>query len=106
MLIILYHLGLGLIFAAGFARWDMAEGILSLQGGALPAAGAAALLFYLGMINTVVLLFNMIPAFPLDGGRVLRGIVFAWLLFVGGILMALRGNLLGGVWLFFLGTFL
>jgi CBS domain-containing protein len=34
------------------------------------------------------------------------GIAFAWLLFVGGFLTAFRGNLLGGVWLFFLGTFL
>ena len=34
------------------------------------------------------------------------GVAFAWLLFVGGFLTAFRGNLLGGVWLFFLGTFL
>jgi Zn-dependent protease len=78
------------------------------------------------MINTGGLIFNHVLAFPLDGGRVLRGVVwsatgdylkstrlaagagiaFAWLLFVGGSLTGFRGNLLGGVWLFILGTFL
>jgi Zn-dependent protease len=126
LLIVLYNVGLSLILAGSPAGWDLTDGILSLRGGNLPAAGGAAFLFYLGMINTIVLVFNLIPAFPLDGGRVLRGIVwsvtgnyltstriaggvgiaFSYLLFVGGILMAFRGNLLGGVWFFFLGMFL
>jgi len=126
LLVALYSLGLGLILASGPTSGDFTEGILSLHGGPLVATGAAGVLYYLAMINTLVLGFNLVPAFPLDGGRVLRGalwaatgnyltstrvaggvgIAFAWLLFVGGVLTAFGGNLLGGVWMFFLGTFL
>ena len=126
VLIVVYNVVFSLILAMSSIAWDTTDGVLNLHGGSLLAAGGAGVSFYLGMINTVVLVFNMIPAFPLDGGRVFRGIVwsitgsyltstrvaggigiaFSWLLFVGGTLMLFRGNLLGGVWFFFLGNFL
>jgi CBS domain-containing protein len=77
-------------------------------------------------MNGILLVFNMVPAFPLDGGRVFRGIVwaitgdyltstrvagvmgiaFSWLLFIGGFLLAWRVDLWSGLWFFFLAMFL
>jgi len=46
--------------------------------GAAPTAGRA-LLQYLIMVNAGILAFNLLPGFPLDGGRVLRATLWAWL---------------------------
>lgn len=81
---------------------------------------------YLAFINALVLAFNLIPAFPLDGGRVFRSIIwgitgnqrssthfasvvgqgFAWFLIAVGIFLFFTGNFLPGVWLGLIGMFL
>lgn len=83
-------------------------------------------LTYLAWINLVVLIFNMVPAFPLDGGRVFRSFLwgvlgslrratywaslvgqgFAWLLILFGVLNFINGNIFGGIWMGLIGLFL
>ena len=81
---------------------------------------------YLAYINFVVVLFNLIPGFPLDGGRVFRAIVwavtknlrratliaanvgrlFGFLFIFIGVWQMFTGNLGGGLWIAFIGWFL
>jgi len=101
-------------------------GGLFVETGAAKPAPLAVLLGLLAYVNTVLGAFNLVPAFPLDGGRVLRaalwhwkgdiawatqiaataGSIFGFVLIAIGLINALAGNLVGGLWWFLIGLFL
>ncbi len=92
-----------------------------------PDSPMGAMASWLAVINLSLALFNLIPGFPLDGGRMLRALIwwmtgslhkatrvasaigqgFAYLLIVGGIIFVFAaGQLFGGLWTSFIGWFL
>lgn len=102
-------------------------GLFWALGQVLPTdTSASAVAGYLAFANLLLGIFNIVPGFPLDGGRVLRSIlwgatrnmmratqiatyvgqVVAWLLIAWGVLQVLAGDLFGGLWIGFIGWFL
>jgi len=126
-------LGFGFLFlTVAFSAVSLVDAETAQQGYA-QLGPVATLLAWLGPINLVIGSFNLVPAFPLDGGRVLRSIlwassgdlrlstrrvaalgqVFGWLFIVTGVAMAFGVHvvffgtgLVGGMWLAFIGWFL
>ena len=96
---------------------------VAVSDGPVPVAGV---LWYLAFLNAILAVFNLVPAFPLDGGRMFRAALWSWrgdlvwatriaagagslfgiFLIVLGLVGVLQGDFIGGIWRFLIGMFL
>jgi Zn-dependent protease len=124
--VIFLLLGIALARTEGFTSANLGESLSR-------AGPLSTLLLWLGPVNILLGVFNLIPGFPLDGGRLLRSVLwaasgdlkkatrwaswggqlFGWVFIAIGVAMALGievpffgSGLIGGLWLVFIGWFL
>jgi len=100
--------------------------LIDVVGRGVLSTPVAGMFGYLGWVNLLLAAFNLVPGFPLDGGRLLRSAIWkatgsfgratriaslagqgvGWLLVAAGVASLLAGNLAGGIWFAFIGWFL
>ncbi len=114
-------------FGAGTLLSGSGEAADSVRFDAVSGDETLAVLGYLTFINAILLVFNLIPAFPLDGGRIARAIAWqvtgnrntatrfaarmgramSWIMMgLGAYLFLAAGNVVTGVWLVLIGLFI
>ena len=124
----------GIFLVLGIGGAALSDISITSPTGLLPQLGPLNTMFmWLGSVNILLGIFNLIPGFPLDGGRVLRSIlwaitddvvkatrwasvvgqIIAWLLILAGVFMLfgvqvplLGGGIANGMWIIFIGWFL